>query len=104
MSEGSERFLTLIEAAELCTSRGLPPTSSKVLNRYVTVGVLNTKGMRIHLQAVKWRGSWVTTATWLDAFIQAVTLQHNAETKVAPRKLNKERIQQAIRECEQAGL
>jgi len=85
ISQGHGKALS--QAARLLPSsrKGRPVTLS-CLVRWILHGVQNADGQRVHLEAARLAGRWITTPQAIARFIQAQTpqLDHRGDTPRSP--------------------
>jgi hypothetical protein len=75
------------------------PVTLGCLLRWVLNGVIGPDGQRVHLEAARLAGRWLTTPGAIRRFVAAQTPRFSSETAPIPRSLSRRR-----RDSEKAGL
>ena len=70
-------------ARRLPPNRGNKPVHPATLTRWILEGVVLSDGSRIKLRAVRFPSAWLTTDTWVEDFLEAITADRMGE-KPAP--------------------
>jgi hypothetical protein len=103
----AETLLSLAQAARRLPPgrRGRPVSLSCVL-RWVLDGVPDPDGQRVHLEAVRLGGRWVTSAEALARFAAALTPRLNDDPAPAPRtpKQRQRESERAAKKLEEVGI
>src|SRR5438552_1714008 len=112
----SDKLLEEIEAGQAETltraARRLPrtrqdrPVTLSCLVRWVLNGVAGPNGLKVHLEAARLAGKWVTTPGAIRRFVQAQTPRLYTEPPSVPRSPAKRRraAERAGQELEQRGI
>jgi hypothetical protein len=104
--------LGLGQLARRCPpSRGLRQVSPETLARWITRGVNGPGGCRVHLDAVRLGGRWVSTEAALARFIAALTPsqtdtsdQAAAQTKPQAARTRQDAQERARQELDRLGI
>jgi hypothetical protein len=82
------------------------PVTLGCLLRWVTRGVIGPNGVRVHLEAARLAGKWITTPAAIRRFVAAQTPLLDGETTPSPRTPTQRLLadERAARELDRIGI
>jgi hypothetical protein len=82
------------------------PVTISCLVRWILSGVRGPGGKKVHLEAARLAGRWITTPGALSRFVEAQTLCHDTKPMPAPRTPGKRRrdTERAEQELKNIGI
>jgi hypothetical protein len=101
----SEKLLTLEQAAATVPpSRGGKRCHISTILRWILAGVRSPGGERVHLEASRLGGRWVTSVEALQRFSEALTPQQQPGRRVRTPRQRRRASERAAAELEKLGI